>query len=963
MNIREIHIYGFGQLSDVIIQDVNKFQVFYGENEAGKSTIMGFIHAILFGFPTRLQTSELRYEPKTDTKYGGKLIIHHEEFGLTTIERVKGKAAGDVRVVLENGTSGGEELLKQLLKNVDKGLFQAIFSFNIHGIQNINQMKGEELGRFLFSTGTLGTERLAKTETELQRELENRFKPNGKKPMLNEKLNTLHELNLELKKAAAKNQQYEKLMKEKESVEKEINHITRSIEKNQNQIEKLKEWKKIHPLVQEEKWIKEEISQIGNFTFPVRGIERLEKLNQLIYPYNAQFSSLVERTEGLKIEVASIQPDKNLLEEEHEILSGIEQVPIYEQLNQARLQGESKLLEVEEKIKMINEKLHLSLKEEEVLAINTNIYMKNQVEQVFRKRQRLIEEKEDLEKIFHEEKNSLEIVEEKVKIAENQLISEKERANLENFLNEAQNKRLTEKLQQQKRIQLLPLEAIFIILALYGMFTEQWILFSISLIGCLTIGYILLKNVQSYTQTTKLKLDKFKKFTIEELREQLNQDTIKREQLQLLKLKLEQQNLQYEQVILKFEIWEKETAANKKEILTLGRELKIPEYLAHDYLLEAFQLLEEYKTAVREKQQLLARLEKIRSQQIKIKDKLFYFSNRYLLKNNDELSRTAYLLRLKLKEEQEKYIKYQEKQAKIEDLNSEVQQISLELEHLKLEKSKLLREANAESEEMFYQLGEQEAKKNGQVQRLSDIQKHLQSSTLREKDRDHYLQFSVVNIDEHLDQLLNETDSLKNRLLQLQEEYAAAKYEIQLLEEGGLYSELLHQYKQKKFELEEAAKEWAVFALAQEVLSQTIEKYKTVHLPRMLAKAEEYLFFLTKGNYQRILLQSTGTGFLIERNDHILFEANELSQAAAEQVYVALRLALATTLYEKYHLPIIIDDSFVNFDAGRTKRVMELLKTLKQNQILFFTCHTHLLQYFEKEKVLYLHNGAVEVIS
>jgi uncharacterized protein YhaN len=163
--------------------------------------------------------------------------------------------------------------------------------------------------------------------------------------------------------------------------------------------------------------------------------------------------------------------------------------------------------------------------------------------------------------------------------------------------------------------------------------------------------------------------------------------------------------------------------------------------------------------------------------------------------------------------------------------------------------------------------------------------------------------------------------------------------------------------------LEDEAKEWAVYCLAQDILAQTIEKYKNIHLPRMLSKADEFLSFLTDGNYQKILLQKSGSGFLIERRDHTIFEANELSQATTEQIYVSIRLALAITLFEKYHLPIIIDDSFVNFDAKRTQKVMELLKKLNQNQILFFTCHLHLLEYFQQDNIIYLNKGAVQIIS
>ena len=85
-----IWIWTFGKYEK---RDLYDFQVFYGENEAGKSTIMAFIHGILFGFPTK-QLSEFRYEPK-NVKYGGKLRVFLEGHGLVSIERVKGKAAGD----------------------------------------------------------------------------------------------------------------------------------------------------------------------------------------------------------------------------------------------------------------------------------------------------------------------------------------------------------------------------------------------------------------------------------------------------------------------------------------------------------------------------------------------------------------------------------------------------------------------------------------------------------------------------------------------------------------------------------------------------------------------------------------------------------------------------------------------------------------------------------------------------
>ena len=93
MKIEEIYIYGYGKFENVKFSNLHNQQVFYGENEAGKSTIMSFIHSILFGFPTKQQT-ELRYEPKKGAKYGGQLTVFFPGKGKTVIERVKEKQWG-----------------------------------------------------------------------------------------------------------------------------------------------------------------------------------------------------------------------------------------------------------------------------------------------------------------------------------------------------------------------------------------------------------------------------------------------------------------------------------------------------------------------------------------------------------------------------------------------------------------------------------------------------------------------------------------------------------------------------------------------------------------------------------------------------------------------------------------------------------------------------------------------------
>jgi uncharacterized protein YhaN len=1001
LKILELHIYGYGQLENVKLTNLNDFQVFYGENEAGKSTIMAFIHGIIFGFPTKQQTAELRYEPKQSTKYGGKIRIYHETLGGAVIERVKGKAAGDVKVVMDNGKMGGEELLKEITANFDKGLFQAIFSFNLHGLQNIHQMKGEELGKFLFSAGTLGTERLSKTEAVLQKELDLRFKPSGKKPLLNEKLQALHEINGELRLAEAKNKEYTNLVVKKEMLQQEMTEISRSLQEIGKKIDKLNEWKRIESIVKDEKRTKKELNELGEIDFPVRGIERIEKISQLIHPYNAAMKSISERINHLKKELTEIQPDIAFLKQEPALLSLLDQVPRYDQLKQEKLQCEAKFSAFESELSITREKLHLSMNEDDMFSINTNIYMKNQVEIVSRKKQKLDEAKEELENHYQEEKGNLEEIEKEVRFAERQILTKQERLSLDEKVGSGNAKQVLEgelrsvqdkiefyqqaiqrdsaaesRQEKQKKIQYFLFEIILAALTLYGILTKQWFLFSLGLLGCIVASIFMtktkkqpkdavsnrtLEGLREKEKQLKEKLQSAEYIPIKQLEEQLKLDNQRREELQIVKIKLKQQQAQYEKVITKFEQWEVESAQNKEKLLEISRELKIPEYIADSFLFEAFKLIEQYKVISREKKQLHARIDHIDHQQDEIVNGLKSYANLYLNEKGLDLYNAAYLLRNKLKEEHGKQIMCQERKIKLTDLEADLRQRSQELKHLQTEYNRLISSAKVETEQEYYELGAKAEKQAKLTERLETLQSQLQYSILTEEEREKFIQ--MHQMDELLTECNQQVHFLQTSLKKHQEDHASSKFEIQVIEEGGIYSDILHHYKQKKYELEEAAKEWAVYCLAKELLSETIERYKNTHLPRMISKAEEYLSFLTNGRYHRIHLQKSGPGFLVERKDHTIFEANELSQATTEQLYVAIRLAFAVTVYEQYQFPIIIDDSFVNFDAKRTEKVVELLKRMDRNQLLFFTCHKHLLVHFQRENILFLEKGAVQVIS
>ena len=67
---------------------------------------------------------------------------------------------------------------------------------------------------------------------------------------------------------------------------------------------------------------------------------------------------------------------------------------------------------------------------------------------------------------------------------------------------------------------------------------------------------------------------------------------------------------------------------------------------------------------------------------------------------------------------------------------------------------------------------------------------------------------------------------------------------------------------------------------------------------------------------------------------------SQLSQGTADQLYLAVRLAICEmVLPAERAVPIVLDDALVNFDDQRMAAALDyLLELSSQRQILLFTC-------------------------
>ena len=131
--------------------------------------------------------------------------------------------------------------------------------------------------------------------------------------------------------------------------------------------------------------------------------------------------------------------------------------------------------------------------------------------------------------------------------------------------------------------------------------------------------------------------------------------------------------------------------------------------------------------------------------------------------------------------------------------------------------------------------------------------------------------------------------------------------------------------------------EATVLALAH--LEQAALQLQQRFAPQLTAKARELFATLTDGRYDRLLLDQQLQVQAAATTENSMHAARWRSDGTIDQLYLALRLAVAEQLTP--HAPLVLDDTLVRFDDRRHQAAMKLLTEMAEHkQVLLFTCQS-----------------------
>ena len=888
MKIEKLHIYGFGKHENVQIELQAGLNIFYGKNEAGKSSIQQFILHILFGFPQK-NAQLLRYEPKNGAIYGGKIHLIDEPRGRVIIERVKGKASGDVTIYFEDGSQGGEAELANLLHAYTRSDFEAIFSFSLLQLQGFEKMSEEELTRTLLASGTTGVDTLTKVETQFVKEMGELFKPSGKKPLINQKIEEIKRLEADWKQQIEEVNKYEPSVKRLKEIETSLEETSKHEKELKLELKRYVEWNQLKPLRKKQLEFEHALKDIKDLSFPTDGIRRYENIKDKILNLKITSDQLMEslkKMSGTEGALTSEQLDK--------LHSFLAYETEWHQLRAKRIQ-----IEEEQSKTFQNQMQQLAL-----VGVESELDIKKIVEadlsiQQEEKLVLLLKEREQLEHNIIQEERLLQLKSEELKEKQKRTVEIK--GNNKDSIG-------------GNKISLVFSGIILFLGILLSFLISNWL---IGLVGVLmsVIAYIGFSYVQGIANKSN-NVKTYEKMLKAEEETARNQVTTLENSIRGLanqKLKLDQS---VQEFLTSYHLSDQLSPSLLKEVFKRLRMIQ-----EHQIRLEQLEI-SLYETE-RRIEEILGQTKEFTTATLP-RDLLFHQLREYYLAEKKKLEESESL------------------QAQVKEISTKLEESNALRHAYEQNMKELLHEANVETEEDYYtsyHLFEQK------VSFEKDL--HQLSTQLGGK------QIGIEDFDELFEEEnTNELELLQKKRNELLEEKATLQYQTKRLLEDVQQSELYQQLELKKAELQDYVKKWASYKAVVEAIRQMMVQLKEERLPEVLEDAQEIFKWLTEKKYDHLQFTPEGT-FEAIRADGQRFNIAELSQATKEQAYISLRIALARSLKSRAPFPIVMDDPFVHFDRFRLQQVVQLMKELqKEHQLLYFTCHENMQYHWQDANVI-----------
>jgi uncharacterized protein YhaN len=354
MRIEAIEVDGFGVWSDVTVPELSpEITVVYGRNEAGKTTLMQFVRAMLYGFSA--DRTDRYLPPVRGGKGGGRLRLTSST-GDYTLQR-QSEAHGDVSTrglfSLHDslGTRQPESLLDSLMAGVDESIYQNVFAVGLRELQELATLSATDAADHLYKL-TSGLDRVSLVDVvrEVQGARTELFDGGSGRGAIRDLLRHRERLVTEINDLAASGGRWSSLAGQRDLLVRDAEQVQKRIDEHEARVKLLEACLNVRDHWLARKMVDEQLRLLGQIPdVDPKSLERLDELNGLAVQREQRIDALFAQRQGLRADADKMPLNRRVLERAPRIEALGEHAPWLESLESQieRLRADIHVLESE----------------------------------------------------------------------------------------------------------------------------------------------------------------------------------------------------------------------------------------------------------------------------------------------------------------------------------------------------------------------------------------------------------------------------------------------------------------------------------------------------------------------------------------------------------------------------------------------------------------------------------------
>ena len=314
MRLKRLDLKAFGPFTDRSLVFDSKepgLHIIFGPNEAGKSSSLRGLKALLYGFHPQTPDNfihsydQLLVGGCLENKDGEELIFQRRK------KRVNDLLDGD-----DNPLDIGH--LAAFLHGVEPEIFESVYGIDHeHLVQGGNEILAQqgEIGKALFAAGA-GISSLRDVIVELEQEASDLFKPSGSKPEINKAIKKIKELQQEVKVSSLAPKEWIELRKALQEAEAKRTTLEKDRDNKNKELRRLERLEQAIPEIASLKVWQGHMAELGDvIPLPQDFNERHQQVEQTIRETTVQLQKSSERLKQIEEKRGAITLNSTLVDQ------------------------------------------------------------------------------------------------------------------------------------------------------------------------------------------------------------------------------------------------------------------------------------------------------------------------------------------------------------------------------------------------------------------------------------------------------------------------------------------------------------------------------------------------------------------------------------------------------------------------------------------------------------------------